>query len=634
MSKPFVFVVLLVLLAGMLASWWLRSESLAEATPTTSAEGVQGDDARPPAEGQTALDDSTSVREPGDASRAALPEGDAETEGVGGRVVLVDDEGTVLEAPTGTLVVWARDDAPGQPIEVPVASGSFGFDWAEHGALYSVEQFVDATQFAIPSTSQEFGTHDRDEVAEVVLVRVPDLELHVRAAGGPAELDGVRVSEVLGEDRYFPTIQATPTLRTLVEDATSPVVLPAIQRRELGLARDAFFLHVEAEGHAPRSLRLDFPGPRTIDVELVPAGVLEVSLSGELPEDGLYLDLTHREAPWTFERVPLHSAGPHRFEALPEGDLLAELFVGRAGSHYDGLEAEWVEIRPGETTFLQLDVVLPEPSTRVAFSGTLEVGAEWGPYDGALEMVFKDVPPDGGSRKATATLEHFGPDGIGSGSFAFTDVVPGPNRFAVPALGWQVILDVPPVGASEVRIEVPSPVEIEIVMVVRGTGEAVQPAFMGASSGPLFDGQGVGANFDVAWEDGVGRVRCALGPVTLTSFAEDYGVLDHDVLVERDGQRFELEVDSHPVLELEFVCNGQAADLPSDARVFLHDAAGESFFRWSSQDENRHRFGIIEGQALTVTFQDFFGYEALEPIVIESPGGEDLARRVVLVRSQ
>jgi hypothetical protein len=133
-------------------------------------------------------------------------------------------------------------------------------------------------------------------------------------------------------------VRANPALRTLVEDASSPVVLPAVDVGALGLSRKALFLHVEATGHAPRSLRLDFPGPSVVDVKLTEAGLL--------------LGLTHSTAPWLFERVRLHSLVPHRFEGLPVGDLLAELFVGRAGSHYDGLRAEWVEVRRGETVFL------------------------------------------------------------------------------------------------------------------------------------------------------------------------------------------------------------------------------------------------------------------------------------------
>ncbi|MFT7539093.1 MAG: hypothetical protein ACI9K5_000042 [Gammaproteobacteria bacterium] len=130
---------------------------------------------------------------------------------------------------------------------------------------------------------------------------------------------------------------------------------------------------------------------------------------------------------------------------------------------------------------------------------------------------------------------------------------------------------------------------------------------------------------------GVGHVRCAVGPVTLTSFAEGYGVVTHELVVEHDGQRFELEVDSYPVLELEFLVEGKPVPLPPDARIHLHRPSGERFFRWSGQDGPRHRLGIEKSVPLTVTFEDFFGYEPPPEIRIESLAGEDLHRQVELI---
>ena len=572
------------------------------------------------------------------APEATDPERDRAQSGLGrslrGRVELADIEGRSVPSVSGTLILSRSQGERGEPFSVVVDRGGFELERSTVEDGVRVDHVRSDSLFAVPRGDVELPVPEADAELLVELVVVPDIELHVRSAATGAELGDVLVAEVLGAERYFPTVRATPQLRILAEGASSPVSLRAIERRDLGLERDAFFLHVAAGGHAPRSLRLDVPGPRVVELELEPAGSVEVTLVGPIPEAGLYLDLTHSSAPWTFERVPVRTAGPHRFEDVPAGDLLAELFVGTAGSHDQGLTAAWVEIQPGEAASVELVFEHPEIPSRVPFSGTLHVDHGWGAFGPELELVYRDVPPDGGTRIAKATLERLDSDDVGGGRFHFDEAIPGPNRFAVPGLGWQSIVEVPADGSGNVQLEVPHPCRIEIAMLARATGDPVEVAFMGASAGGLFDGPGVGANTDVLFDGDVGRVTCAAGPVKLTSFAEAYGVLEHHVLVERDGQRFELEVDSEPMLELEFTCAGEVVEIPLDARIWLRTLDGEPFFRWSGTDGPRHRFGIETGEPLTVWFEDFFGFEQPDELGVESSAGEDVALRVELVRAR
>lgn len=583
-------------------------------------------------QGESALRQSEPVLYPAGTSEQASRRVGVEADVVVpvGRVVVLEEGGARRETLSGTLRIAVG--AAERTLEVE--RGVCELDGIAPGVEFSLGRFEDETLLALPEPSAAQVLAPGGEELVFELRRVPDLVLHVRSEESGADLAEVVVSEVLGDTPHFPTVQADPALRTLKTAPVSPVVVPALLGVAYGLERGSMYLHVAAEGHAPRTLRLDFPGPNVVELELTAAGALEVTADGVLPPEGLYVDLVHAEAPWTFERVAIDAPGPHRFEDVPEGKLLVELFVGRAGSHYEGLNSEWVEIRAGVTAQVRLDFVLPEAGARVPFQGTLQVDPGWGSFAPQLELVYGDVPPDGGTRTAEADLERDGDVEVGGGRFRFEDVVPGTNRFAVPALGWQTLVEVPADGTGDVNLTVPQPCTIEIAMVARDTREPVEVAFMGASAGGMFDGPGVGANLDVTFEDGIGRVLCAVGPVKLTSFAESYGVLEHQIEVERDGQRFELEVDAHPVLVLSFVCDGEPVELPADARIRLETEDGSSFLRWSGPDGPRQRLGLLADTALTVRFENLHGYEPVRPLDVLSMDGEDLAETVELVRTR
>jgi hypothetical protein len=111
---------------------------------------------------------------------------------------------SIVAPPTGTLRLIQATSAALELL-VPVERGAFELERSPEAKNFTVDRFENELLLAIPIDVVAGGEArpllEEDSSPVVELRIVPDLVLHVRSEETGVALEGVRVSEVLGEDQ-------------------------------------------------------------------------------------------------------------------------------------------------------------------------------------------------------------------------------------------------------------------------------------------------------------------------------------------------------------------------------------------------------------------------------------------------
>jgi hypothetical protein len=217
---------------------------------------------------------------------------------------------------------------------------------------------------------------------------------------------------------------------------------------------------VRAPGHAWSmiSVFVGLGGERV--VRLVRAGSLDVRIEPYDPEWGISVRVD-TACYWEPDET-----GRVRIDSLRPGEHQVFAQVGRL---YDEVRevAVWIDaLRTTEAT-IALGELPPVPEA-VPLAGTIEVAAGWTWEDEAAPSC---VTPSVSAWSVRDSIDVEGPDE--DGRWSARDVRPGSYGFRLEAWPWIEAVEVGPEGATDVRLAVPPPCEVELRLVDEATGEPV-----------------------------------------------------------------------------------------------------------------------------------------------------------------
>jgi hypothetical protein len=490
---------------------------------------------------------------------------------VSGRVTFVDRKHDVREKVWGSVraLLWFAGD-PGETglgTEVEIVDGTWTAVFRRpelagkqpdrlsfHDARIENERVALETWGLVCKDGPDFVLHMR---------AIPELRVRVVDAATKQDLGNVDVFRGDGNP-YWEAGSLHPgsiDLRPLVQRKESSVVVPAPDEV---YPDSATTLWIRAPGYAWFPLQVVFAEGGMREAPLVSAGSVKVAVAGKLPEAGV-VALRFYTADGASRRSPVLDVKVRatRFEGLAPGRYEARLEHGEWWGEPDVLARAPIEIQPGGEAFVQLvakDVAAPE---RVALSGVLVLPEGWRKAGEEVSVTLE--PLRGTDRWAEFRYSDLQQgEKEGEYSFTFPDTCVGDYVLLVEPSSYRHIVRAKKGDASDIRIEVPEPVEVAVRVVDRDTKRPRHGVMLwwhpewppGAPGGVL---EGVSAPAD----SNEVRMRVPAGSIEVSDDGLDFTVPPTTLRVSRDAREFEVLAATR--LGVEVALFEGATRIPSDA---------------------------------------------------------------------
>ena len=422
-----------------------------------------GDLAKPnPAEAvPTAPTTSTATSATAAATRAELAAHPADVAApvvLHGTFVGVDEQGVEQAALDGGFTLYFKRDSQSYKREIAVTSGRWTSDIAD----------IDSIAFGDVLLGERAGHSDYEVIAvppsgELALrcPLVPPSSLRVLDAVTRAPLSGIDLfidpSELASCRLYPARLVAGAQMRPpVVAAASSPVTLPA---REIA---PVWWVHVAGYIWTRVQVQQQVGGERELLLER--GGALALTLRDVTPNSGTTVSVMRGELGWR-EPVGDERTFERELADFPPGPCVIE---ARAGEIV--LASTEAEVVAGQTTRVELTLAaaVPEPPW-VPLRGTVVFAAA----DAALaqDVMFRIERTDGDLRQGTPLRDSFAVDRDRPGVIRFDFTVPA-RRYVVTVLPMQVhrLFELGPQGLTDVVIEIPALVDVQVEVVDRATG--------------------------------------------------------------------------------------------------------------------------------------------------------------------
>lgn len=392
---------------------------------------------------------------------------------VRGRVVFTDRAFRRQEAVTGSvqILLWYANEKiqigdPSADIDFVKGAWTASFRRPEHATerperLY----FSDATVAGEP-VILESDTLLLDGKAELVLRlrAIPELRVRAFDAATKQELANVEIWRSGGWDEaggLHPGAEGE--LERLVDAGKSPVLVPPPEEVR---PESATLLWIRAPGYAWRGLEVMFAEGGVREAPLVRGGSAKIAISGKLPAAGKVALRIHAADAGVRERplldLALADGPPGLLEHLAPGRYEARLELGDWYRDPQVLARAPLEIQAGSTASVELvakEIASPE---RATLRGVFVVPAGW---ERAGEGPSVSLEPLLGTDRWTERRRLHARDlqpgeRAGEHRFVFPDTVAGRYALVFEPSHYQKVVHVTKRGLSDLRIELPEPVEI------------------------------------------------------------------------------------------------------------------------------------------------------------------------------
>jgi hypothetical protein len=411
-----------------------------------------------------------------------------------GRFVLHRDGLPIDAALDGTARLTAWSKKGGRGIEVPVVDSLFEVRMAtvEGGVQLLVADEVvrelprkpEYFEVSAPEASGFEGLQLRDDDAPDEIVRSLRLEagavdakvglrqagavtLEVVAAESGAHLTGVDVHH-LKDELATVTSPLGQRMLKLAAGAASPV--PLQRSGPSSYAKEATLL-VGAPGYAWKRVKMDLSKAGDRRVELVASGGLRVSYEGFEPR-AAQLRLYSGGVPYADFRM---RDNPTKLEGLTPGTYQLKIEVGKWYSDPAVLGEEQVTVLAGQETAVTVPLQ-PQVATSMApLSGTLRVAEGWDHPRVHLALVRLSSSVSGAPTQTTIRRDELSPVPGQDGHFTFevANLETGTYSIEYAPLNLKQVFEHPPEGTRDYVFEVPTPTEVTVRVVLKGTSEAL-----------------------------------------------------------------------------------------------------------------------------------------------------------------
>jgi hypothetical protein len=378
---------------------------------------------------------------------------------------------------------------------------------------------------------------------------VAELRLEVLDAETRQPLDGVEVfRDREGHFEHLLHPGSGSSLHCVVPKARSPFVVPAEDDLSVGATVE---LWVRAPGHAWQMLRYLAKEGGTRTVLLAGAGALQVKVSGLLPTavEKLAVRLYQGEAPESpSAEFPMRGSYPPAIEDLTPGHYEVRLEFGDWYRNPVRLGRASIDVAAGKTTEVELQVTnSPAQPKRTSLAGIVVIPREW---NAAPDAVCLDLRPIQGTERWTERQYLRAGDlrrgeREGEYGFAFGDLPTGRYALRVEPGGHQQVVRLGASGTSDVRIEVPPPVEVTLTIV---DGSSRRPrngvSLLWNPEWPA--GVTSGSPESVHAEPDANQIRFVVpaGRIVVMGSGDDYELYD---TLRVSGDQREFEVETKPV---------------------------------------------------------------------------------------
>ncbi|MEM1450013.1 MAG: hypothetical protein AAF957_17130 [Planctomycetota bacterium] len=573
-----------------------------------------------------------------------------------GSIVLLDDDGSRVEDLSGVLHLMVWTELSGRGAKVNVVDGAFQLNVRNgvDGGLFQVDDWsalpgeIDelrcvcrsfkvegrgAMLFCDPESGdaldEELSFPARTTGALLAVRPAPALMLHVRDGASGAALDRVEVRASTGGRHSRMVHPLGGRAESLVQDATSPVLL----RPTAALAgKTAATLFVRAEGYAWKTATVGFlqAGERT--VELVPAGALQMTFEGEVPRKAAFRLFSSDQGVPLCE-IELRGRSELLLDALPPNgyDVRVEL-----GPWYDDpilLAREEVEVLAGPATPVTLVLEQVDAVQTAQLAGTFILPPAWEDERPKLSLQRLTTSKTGANKYMM----------IRDGEFDAVDGMPGHFRFQRKLLETgryelsygefdaKLIFDLPPEGRSDIVFEIGEPVALTVRVVDAATGADVTDVETISWSVTWPEGAWSGRSSSASRDEATGlfELRVPRGPIDISTFGDWSG--STEIPLATDGLRATLEVRQRSSAVIELRSGDQVLPWPSGVRWEVTAVEGEGRYNSSGTAGEERWFGVSEPGMYRVVIPPIDGFEPHEPIEIELVEGKRVRAVVELV---
>jgi len=546
----FAILLAIVLLGGL---WWWSSASRSRSDQPLMLEehgparAIDSTEVLPP-EKAASLDSRASVSVVGEApAQGASPSEPSIAKanggiGLSGTIVVLDDQGLEYPSENGHFEMVPMSGHAGTVHTVDVVSGAWSVDLPERAGIDSIKlgEFVLRNRPAFLLEDALGSLPAVDNRAVLLRVRWPaDSLLHVRDRASGRELEHVML--VSDTSNSWSSIDHPGDSARAAQDlGRSPLRL----QPPVGSSSTSRDVYARSPGYAWGRIELDDTHGGERFLLLDPGGDLEIQLVGKVDDPNAKLRLYGLDSQPVFEldlsgQTALQVSGLH----AGEHRLVAEI-----GDYWDeplNLGEVPALIRAHETCRVVLALRAPPPISRVRCGGTLVLPLEWDLDDFSLEFELLGTPLGGGDGRFD--IESFdmevSPERPTERKWTAPDVQPGLYEVLLRDLAFTVVLDIPPPGVLDARIEVPAPTWVEVVCVDDSTGVAIEKAEVEWHF-KLPEEVSGWSDEEAEWDVDLlcFRFRAPIGLVTISAGCEGYASTSKTVQVVQSENKFELRV--------------------------------------------------------------------------------------------
>ncbi len=629
------------------------------ATEASDAANADADlDAVPPS-ALSEVDPAPLTREEVHEEPAAPDAVPAKVLGVAGKVIVLGGEPVEASRINGMIEVTVWGERSGTPIQVSVESGAFELAFApdQQGRLRSLEgdrtiptetstlemnfsepgfaaeigSTLMAKEDGTPATGQgtrvPFGTKD----AIVYVVRAPMTRLSVVDKQSGTPLNGVRVvatREWMMEDARHP--KGTGAM-SLTKETQSPVTLHPPRSYVTSRSINAL---VSADGYAWTSVTLDLQtgGDRTVELER--GGTLRVSVDGEVPSTGrLRLYGTAPGAP--VNEMKVRGNEPIVYENLAAGEYSVRIELGDWFDSPKRLASQDVIVESNGDVNVDLAFAPIVAAPRARASGILVIPAGWD-----LKSYYASVELLSGSSDGSDQRHVLQKNDLkavagqpGSYSFAIPPKEVGQYEFDLSPLGWKQIYDLPPEGRTDLRFELPDPVELTVYVVEETNGEPADVDHV--SWNPVWP-KGSRGGGSMTQRDptspGVFRFNVTRGRINLSCWAAPY-MHTSKTFDPRNTTEITLEVARASRASLTLRDGDNTIPWPEGAEYDVEPLnGGDGYYNSSGSGNGVRWFGVSKPGQYRLVLPEINGFEPHEPVEFEMLKGEQINLVIDLIR--
>ncbi len=568
-----------------------------------------------------------------------------------GAVIIHDVEGNVLStSANGTLTASLSYDRTGTKVEIDVSSGAFalafeqGADgiWIHPGETAKGMKFtagakpedleleVNGGEFEVlgdlvvmesPSSTaavREWQVPLDQGGTELHLRTIPPFTLNVVDAKNPSVLlADVEVLAARGQTDSFP-LGGGRSRTALASAQASPLTLTPSAKQ----AREKEVLcFVRAPGFAWNAvpLNLSSGGERTVALET--GGDLMVQIQGEVPSKAR-LRIYPDGARSPLSDLPIKKDEELVLEGLGLGNVTARIEIGLYFRRPIVLAEEQVLIQPRSRASVLLIPSEVEVAEPVEVSGEFVLPREWQLED-AVVTVGRSSPSTGGKHENSRfflrqlSAETSRPDVY---PFSLGLLVPGTYVATLSGLRLSWEIEVPTTELTDLRLEVPPPVNVTVTVRDSITGE-VSDLIESVHWEPKFDGRRNSSRYaQVSRNETTKRfdLRVPAGPVIVGASHRQIQ-RSAQTIEATDGLEVELEVRRIPLARMEFQHEGRRIPWPEDFNFDRAcrpmDGEGEIVRRGSTK--TGVTFSVSEPGRYRVTLPKLEGFAPHEPIEID-----------------